>query len=190
MKQHVAQDQVAVRYTDGIDHVWESWAPAAIRCERLFSAGSWRVGIAADELASILRQAQYRAHTASEFAAGLVPPPSAADSHAYLLGTLASCRDALGVLAVRAELDELDDDVAEIGLHAVDATADAFRGARSSTALVHAWLAEDAVDPVWLLEPEQPRRAWSAVLLWGLVAGSTSLLVALLVQLAMSGALS
>jgi hypothetical protein len=190
MKQRVAHDQVAVRYTDGIDHVWAAWEPAARRCERLFGATSWRAGMAPAELAAVLRQAQYRAHTASEFAAGLLPPPSASDAHAYLLGTLASCRDALGVLAMRAELDELGDDVAEIGLHAVDATCDAFRGARSCTALVHAWIAADQVDPDWLQQSSDGSRSWSTVVLWVLVASGATMLVALVVQLLVAGGIA
>jgi len=187
MKQHVAQDQVAVRYADGVDHVWTAWEPTLRRCERMLGASSWRAGSDPEELAHQLRRAQYRAHTASEFAAGLVPPPSATDAHGFLLGTLASCRDTLGVLAIRAELDELDDDTAEIGLHAVDVTRDAFRGARSTTALVHAWVAEDQVDPEWLHERSSPSRLWP-FLLWMLIASCAALFVVLVVQVLVVGA--
>jgi hypothetical protein len=182
MKQHVAHDQVAVRYADGIDHVWESWEPSLRSCERVFSAaGTWRTTLDCDELAGRLRRAQYRAHTAAEFASGLVPPPSALDAHGYLLAALGACRDALGVLAVRAELEELDDEGAEIGLQAVETTREAFRGARSTTALVHAWIAEDEVDPTWLREPVQPSRSWPYVL-WLLVGTCLVLFGALVAQ--------
>lgn len=189
-QQHATRDQIAVRYADGVDHVWATWEPSLRRCERIFGASSWRTGIDGEELATQLRQSQYRAHTAAEFAAGLVPPPSALDAHAYLLASLAACRDALGVLAVRAELDSLDDDVAEIGLHAVDTTRDAFRGARSTTALVHAWIADDRVDPAWLT-PRGPARATRAWRLFGWIALlSMAALVGLLIaQAAMSGTL-
>lgn len=189
-QQHATRDQVAVRYADGVDHVWAAWEPSLRRCERIFGANSWRAGIEGEELAVQLRQAQYRAHTASEFAAGLVPPPSALDAHAYLLGSLASCRDALGVLAIRAEMDSLDDDVAEIGLHAVDTTRDAFRGARSTTALVHAWVANDGVDPAWLAPGSVPpaSRAWR-VLGWCFLLATVALLGVLVVQAALSGAI-
>jgi hypothetical protein len=187
MKQHVVQDQVAVRYADGIDHVWTSWEPSLRRCERMLGAASWRAGVDGEELALQLRRAQYRAHTAAEFAAGLVPPPSAADAHGFLLGSLASCRDALGVLAIRAEMEGLDDDVAEIGLHAVDVTRDAFRGARSTTALVHAWIAEDQVDPEWLHEQSEASRLWP-FLLWLLIATCAALFVVLVVQVLVLGA--
>ncbi|MCW2925062.1 MAG: hypothetical protein JWM98_2466, partial [Thermoleophilia bacterium] len=183
MKQGVARDGVAVRYADGVDHVWDEWEPTLRRCERLLSGHTWRAGFESEELASQLRRAQYRAHTSAEFAAGLVPPPSATDAHGLLLGSLASCRDTLGVLAVRADLDELDDDTAEIGLHAVDITRDAFRGARSTTALVHAWVAEDQVDPGWLHEPARRTWAWP-VLLWLLVATCAVLFVVLVVEVA------
>ena len=187
MKQHVAHDQVAVRYADGIDHVWSSWEPSLRTCERLFGAYTWRCDIDADDLAAQIRRAQYRAHTAAEFSSGLVPPPSALEAHAYLLGTLGACRDALGVLAVRAELDELTDDVAELGLHAVDATRDAFRGARSTSVLVQAWVAEDRVDPSWLQDPDDSRHAWTSTVVWGLVALCALLLTALVLQVVATG---
>ena len=186
MKQHVVPDQVAVRYADGVDHVWTAWEPSLRRCERLLGGHTWRAGLPSDDLAAQLRRAQYRAHSAAEFAAGLVPPPSAADAHAFLLGSLGSCRDALGVLAVRADLDELDDDTAEIGMHAVDITRDAFRGARSTTALVHAWIAEDQVDPEWLHEQRHGSRVWSIVL-WALVAGCALLFLVLVGQVLLVG---
>lgn len=182
MGQHVVHDQVAVRYADGVDHVWAAWEPSLRRCERILGAQAWRAGADGDELATQLRQAQYRAHTAAEFAAGLVPPPSAIDAHAVLVSMLGSCRDTLGVIAVRAEMDDLDDDTAEIGLHAVDMTRDAFRGARSTTALVHAWIAEDQVDPAWLHHREQPSRVWP-VLLWMLAAACVALFIVLGVEL-------
>lgn len=181
MKQHVAHDQIAVRYADAVDHVWAAWEPAMRRCERLLGGQAWRSGTEPEQLATELRRVQYRAHAASEFAAGLVPPPSAIDAHAVLVGTLASCRDALGVIALRAELDELDADASEIGLHAVDMTSDAFRGARSSTALVHAWIAEDQVDPEWLSEPSTSGRGWQLAL-WLLVATCVALFVVLALE--------
>ncbi len=187
MKQHVAHDQLAVRYADGVDHVWSSWEPSVRTCERLFGAALWRADLDGDTLASEIRRAQYRAHTAAEFASGLVPPPSAVDAHTYLLATLAACRDALGVLAVRAELDELADDLAELGLHAVDATRDAFRGARSTSVLVQAWVAEDQVDPEWLREPSGSSRSWSAIVVWGMVATASLLLAALVLQVLVLG---
>lgn len=183
MRQQVVQDQVAVRYADGIDHVWNAWEPALRRCEMLLGGTSWRSGIEPQELADHLRRAQYRAHTAGEFATGLVPPPSAADAHSMLLTSLGICRDTLGVLAVRAELDELDEDISVIGLHAVDSTRDAFRSARSTTVLVHAWVADDEVGPSWLPgeSPAGPSRA-ASIVLWALVVTCVVLLGALLVE--------
>jgi hypothetical protein len=98
------------------------------------------------------------------------------------MGSLGSCRDVLGVLAIRAELEELDDDAAEIGLHAVDVTRDAFRGARSTTALVHAWVAADQVDPDWIDEATTPSAAWPW-LITSLVLCSICLFVVLLLQI-------
>lgn len=186
MKQPVAQDHVAVRYADAVDHVWESWEPALRRCERVLGGQAWRAGIDPESLAAELRRVQYRAHSASEFAAGLVPPPSALEAHATLVGTLGACRDALGVIAVRAAMDELDEETAEIGLHAADMTRDAFRGARSTTALVHAWIATDQVDPTWLREPRPPSRV-VPFLLWLLVAVCASLFVVLVVEVFVLG---
>jgi hypothetical protein len=187
MKQHVVHDQVAVRYADGVDHVWTDWEPSLRRCERIFGPSPWRMSIDGDDIAEQIRRSQYRAHTAAEFAAGLVPPPSAHDAHAVLLGTLAACRDALGVLAIRAELDELDDEMADVGLQTLELTRDAFRGARSTTALVQAWTPEEQVDPRWLHEDHQPSRVWPA-LLWGLVAACTLLFVLLVAQVLITGA--
>jgi hypothetical protein len=190
MKQHVAIDLVAVRYSDGIDHVWHAWAPHALRCQQVFSAACADAIDDGDAAATTLRTAQYQAHVASEFAAGLVPPPSSSDPHAVLLATLASCRDALGVLAVRAEIDELDLDVAEIGLHAIEACGEAFRGVRSSTALVHAWVADDNVDPAWLAQEDAvggPQGRWIMVGLWVLAAGALSSLAVLIVHVVLGG---
>lgn len=186
MKQHVVHDQVAVRYADGVDHVWTSWEPALRRCERILGGQTWRSGLDTEELAAQLRNAQYRAHMAAEFASGLVPPPSAIDAHSMLVGTLGACRDALGVIALRAELEELDEDIAEIGLHAVDTTRDAFRGARSTTALVHAWIADDRVDPDWLQQTSPGSRTWQ-FLLWLLAAVCVAMFVVLTVQVLVLG---
>jgi hypothetical protein len=182
MNQHVLTDEIAVRYADGVDHVWAAWEPSLAVSEELLSAHRGRYEIDSDDLADALRRAQYRAHTTSEFAAGLVPPPSASHAHSLLVGTLAACRDTLGVLAVRAQLDELNDDEAEIGLHAVDATRDAFRSALSSTALVHAWVADDQVDPQWIEPAHRTSRMMSWVF-WSLVIGCLGLFTVLLVEL-------
>lgn len=188
MHQHVIQDQIAVRYADGIDDVWDSWEPSLRRCERLLGATAWRTSMD-DEQATQLRRAQYRAHTAAEFAAGLIPPSSATEAHASLLGALASCRDVLGVLAIRAELDEFDDDVAEIGLHAVEMTRDAFHGARTTTALVHAWIADDHIAPEWLDEHSPSSHVWPWVLRM-LVMAAISLAIVLVVQVVVLGTIA
>jgi hypothetical protein len=184
MKQHVVHDQVAVRYADGIDHVWMAWEPSLRRCERLFGGDPEQEPLGTEELAGLLRRTQYRAHTAAEFTAGLVPPPSASDMHLHLLDALGDCRDVLGVLALRADMDELDDDAYRVGAAALGATRDAFRGARASTALVHAWVADDAVDPTWAeaSSAAAPGRIRSLVT-WSLVVLGALLLVALLIEL-------
>lgn len=190
MKQHVVHDQIAVRYSDEVDEVWKAWEPHLRRCELAFNEPDWQVQLNAEDLADQLRRAQYRAHVAGEVTAGLVPPPSASDAHALLINSLAACRDTLGVLALRAEMYELDTDAMEIGLHSVDTTRDAFYGARSSTALVHAWIAEDRVDPAWITDRPRGSHRAGAVLFWLLVAMCISLFVVLVADMASVGLLS
>lgn len=100
-----------------------------------------------------------------------------------LVDALGSCRDALGVLAVRAELDELGDDVAALGSQAIELTRNAFDGARASSALVHAWVAEDRVDPEWLAPAQQPGSYRRAFVLWLMLAISAALCMVALVEL-------
>ncbi|MCW2961134.1 MAG: hypothetical protein JWM25_608 [Thermoleophilia bacterium] len=184
MKQHVVQDQVALRYADGIDHVWAAWEPFLRRCEGILDGPLDQEATDLEELATQLRRIQYRAHSAAEFTSGLVPPPSALDAHAALLETLTMCRDVLGVLAHRTQLRELDEDAVEAGLRAVDATRDACRSARASTALVHAWGVDETIEPTWLpLDGGTSSQSrLMAVTAWLLVAVCSVLLVALVVE--------
>jgi hypothetical protein len=132
MSNHVINDQIASLYADGVEHVWSSWEPSLARCERLLGNSDRRNQLHSDELAHRFRRAQYQAHVASEFAAGLAPPAFAAASHDLLVASLATCRDTLSVIALRAELEELDDETALIGLLAIDSTRSAVRGTRLS----------------------------------------------------------
>jgi hypothetical protein len=66
-----------------------------------------------------------------------------------------------------------------------EATRDAFRSARASTALVHAWVPDDDVDAGWLEtpRPEQPRTGrLRALLTWLVVMLTSAVFVALLVE--------
>src|SRR5207244_864665 len=119
-----------------------------------------------DDAPELLRQSQYRAHTAGEFASGLRPPLAAIDAHQYLVSVLHACRDTLGVLAVRAELDELDEQSAEIGLHSAATTREAFQGARYSSVAAYHFM--DAVDPVYVQPTKVESRGLTTVM-WSLV---------------------
>lgn len=175
MKQHVVHDPIAARYADGIDHVWNAWHPALRRLEGTLGRPAWYEDIDEDALAEELRRVQYRVHTSAEFAAGLAPPQSATESHRALLNTLGACRDTLSVLAIRAELGELDEESAHVGMVAARATRQAFAGARSTSVLGLPQEMDDQIESSWVLEPHQPAGTWT-FLLWLAVAISTGLL--------------
>ena len=187
MGQFVVHDQVAIRYADGVELLWTTWESAARVSGRLLEPAGLRDDLTGDAVAERLRRSQYRAHVAAEVGSGLIPPPSAAEAHALLIGALAACRDTLGVLAVRAELGELDEHAAEFGVQALDLTRDAFHGARSTTALVHAWVDDDAIDPRWASDavPSGPAGRVVSIVVWALVVSCTLLLAALVVEIAL-----
>src|SRR5690606_23946380 len=96
---------------------------------------------------------------------------SSASAHAQLIDALETCREAMGILARRAEAESLDDEDAELGLHAVTATEDAFMSARNTTSLLQAWTHEDSIEPAWLTDPSETTPArWVNVTMWSLVA--------------------
>lgn len=183
MGQFVVHDQVASRYAEGVDQLWASWEPSASTTSELLASDELRDEIGTAAVSTALRRAQYRSHVGAELGAGLVPPPSALDAHAVLVGALSACRDTFSILAVRAELDELDDETAEFGAQALTLALEAFHGARSTTALVHAWVTDDQ-QLAWL-ETHTPRersRIMSLVI-WSLVGLCAVLLCALVVEL-------
>ena len=169
MKQHIVHDPTTAEYAGGLDAVWHQWETPLREAERLLHAGAARYDAPGDAVADLLRKVQYKAHTASEFASGLRPPLPAVDAHEMLVTSLDNCRDTLGVLAVRAELDELDEHTAEIGLQTVSSTRNAFQTARySSTA---AWQFSESIEPMYI----QPTVLTSGrdrmnIVLWALVA--------------------
>jgi hypothetical protein len=181
MRNDVVHEQVASLYADGVDHVWSTWEPSLRSCERILANSARRHAMAADDVASQLRRVQYHAHLAGELSIGLVPPIEHASRHGSLVTSLELCRDTLGVLAVRAELDELDDETTVIGLLAADATRDAFLGARSTPAAVNAWIASDGVAPDWVSPAHPPSRVMT-VLMWSLVVVCAVLFVALVAE--------
>lgn len=187
MAHDVVHDQIASLYADGVDRVWSSWEPSLRTVEELLGSNQHRFQFHSDDLAARFRKAQYRAHVAGEFAVGLVPPVTAAQSHDQLVGVLSVCRDTLSVLAVRAELEELDEETALIGLLAVDATRDAFRGARDSGADVRSWLDAATGTPTWI-EPESRPSRFTTALMWTLIAVCAVLFVALVAEVFLLGA--
>lgn len=181
MKQHIVHDPTTAEYAVGLEAVWSQWEPSLRETERLLHAGPARHDSHGEALAERLRRAQYRAHTAGEFTSGLRPPLAAVDAHEHLVATLDNCRDTLGVLAVRAELEELDEHTAEIGLHTVSSTRDAFQAARYSSAAAHRFTTD--LEPVFVqaqMLPGAPRGA--STLMWTLVAMCAVLFTVLLFE--------
>ncbi|MCW2950471.1 MAG: hypothetical protein JWN41_1484 [Thermoleophilia bacterium] len=178
---HVVQDPVASQYADGVDHVWLSWEPSLRQCERLLGTAEGRNVMHGGALAQRFRTAQYRAHLAGEFATGLVPPAFVAASHGQFVDSLTVARDTLSVLAVRAELEELDDETAMIGLMAVDSTRAAFGAVRTSSGEPRAWALADGRAPAWIVPPQPPSK-WMNLLMWTLIAVCAALFVALVVE--------
>jgi hypothetical protein len=184
MSQHIVHDPTSAEYSGGLDMVWQQWEPALRRAERMLRGGTDAFEYHHDEAGGgesieFLRRCQYRAHTAAEFASGLRPPLAAVDAHEYLVASLEASRDTLGVLAVRAELDELDEQVAEIGLHAVSSTRDAFSGARNSS--IAAFRFTETIEPIYVRATPIESRGMGIVL-WGLVAVCAVLFAVLLFE--------
>lgn len=181
MKQHMVHDSTTAEYAGGLDAVWRQWEPSLRRAERLLHAGAARYDAPGEDVAELLRRSQYGAHTASEFASGLRPPLAAVDAHDYLVTALDNCRDTLGVLAVRAELDELDEHTAEIGLHTVTSTRDAFQTARNSSAAAYRFTTD--MQPIYVQSQPQPQGGRAVtVLLWALVATCAVMFTVLLFE--------
>jgi hypothetical protein len=195
MRPHASYDLVAAQYADDVDAAWRTWAPALRQCERILVAQQWRESIETDVLVQHLRRAQYRAHTTSELAAGSQPPEGAQTPHVALLATLSMCRDALGVIALRAEMDELDDETIELGFEAVRSTRDAFAYAQqaalaTSITPVRAQARVDDEES-WLIDPQAPSEARNGdapsrrwpIVIWSTVAASSAVFAVLLVDL-------
>ena len=130
--------------------------------------------------------AQYHAHVAGEFAVGLVPPKQSAHPHDQLVGVLGVCRDTLSVIAVRAELEELDDETALIGLLAIDATRDAFRGARATSTDLQSWISEAGPAAPWVV-PDTPPSTFMTMLMWSLIGVCGVLFLALVAEVFLMG---
>lgn len=174
MRQHTVQDAASAEYAGALESIWNEWDPWLRRAERLLHAGPELISDQLDAC-DVLRRVQYRAHTASEFAAGLNAPIAATDSHEFLVAALGACRDTMGALAAQAEYDELDVHSTEIGLHAIAGTRDAFHSARCSTMAAFAFT--ESLDPVSITMQE--RASHAGTLIWALVAMGAALTLVL-----------
>jgi hypothetical protein len=182
-QQHVVQESALAAYTSGLSSVWETWSPSIAQARHLLMAGSYGE-LTDDDRASALRRLQYRAHTAYEFVAGLQPPFSGIDAHETLIATMAHCRDTLGVIAVRAELDELDDHTCDIGMHSVASTRDAFANAQAAPQQSPWQMYGNGIEPslVHHLHPTPRESRLMGAALWGLVVVCTVLFSVLLYE--------
>lgn len=187
MRQHATFDSTSIEYADDVDAIWRSWEPHLRSAQRLLSHSAAVLG-EDDGTIDRLRQIQYQAHTASEFAGGLQPPVVASEAHDYLVATLDACRDTLSVLAMRADTGDLDEQTAEIGLHAVAGTREAFQLARYSSMTAYAF--DEDLEPMLDAERLQHRRRRSSdntrgmtILLWTLGVTCATLLGVLLTEI-------
>lgn len=179
MRQHIIHDPTTADYAGGLELVWNQWDPALRKVETKLAAGAHT--FADDEQSiDVLRRAQYRAHTAYEFASGLRPPVAAGDANEYLMAALAACRDTLGALAMQGELGELDDQMLEVGMHALATTRDAFGNARYSSAAAYQFT--ETLDPIYQPAPRAPAKG-VGIAIWGLVLACSVLLTVLLFEL-------
>ena len=202
MSRHATSMQQAAAWAEGIEDVWGTWSDPLRSAERLLAAPDAHDLLDEDDFIELLRRAQYGAHAASELLAGLEPPHRATHAHELLVGTLATCRDTLGVVAVRAETGELDGEACRIAHDAVRATRRSFEGALETSRAA----ARVAQGTISALDPAEDLRASLAerdgdrydephasrgmlVLLWGMVATCGVLFTALVAQLLLDGRL-
>lgn len=177
MHQHIVHDPAAAEYSGVLDAVWADWEPWLRRCERLLQHAHSDFGW--DEAEEVLRRAQYRAHTAAEFTDGLAPPHSAFEAHIRMVAFFNHARETLGALAVRMELDELDEQTIELGMRALDSTRIAYHNARNSSVMVVPFTQH--MHPLPMV-PAQPKKDLS-VLIWSMVGICTILFALLMFEL-------
>jgi hypothetical protein len=183
MKQHIAHGISASTYSASLERVWSEWEPMLRTAERLLIAGSVACDDDPEGGAQLLRRVQYRAHTSAGLVSSLQAPMRLADPHEYLVHTLENVRETMGMLAVRAELGELDEHSAELGLQHAMSTREAFHAIRSSERA--AWSSGADVEPMLLPAAggtEHFPGTRGSMLLWGLVAVCSALFLILLVQ--------
>lgn len=178
MRQSVTRHGYAEAYAQGVEGAWATWEPSLRRAERLLRVSA-RSHADAEEIAAGLGRSQYAAHASSELALGLEPPPGSQSAHVLLVETMAACRDTLGVLSLRSELDELDEESRDIGLHAIHASREAFAGARGATGFPEVVFVDTGPAVRDASSGADRAVAW---LLWGLVATCVVLFTALLFE--------
>lgn len=182
MTQHTTSDITSADYHHQVERIWVEWEPMLRTAERLLHSGSIAFERDPEGGAQLLRRVQYRAHTSCAFVEAITAPMSASEAHEYLAHTLANVRETMGILAVRVELDELDEHSAELGLQHVLSTRDAFQAARWTGNAD--WSSHGGFEP-YLHEAQMRdhRHASGGMLLWGMAALCSTLLVVLMVQL-------
>ncbi len=182
MTQHITPDITSADYHDQVERIWAEWEPMLRTAERLLHSGAIAFERDPDGGAQLLRRIQYRAHTSGAFVEAIAAPMAAVEAHEYLAHTLSNVRETMGILAIRVELDELDEHSAELGLQHVLSTRDAFEAARWTPG--RDWSSQDSIEP-YLIEAQmrQHRQSSGGMLLWGMAALCSTLLVVLMVQL-------
>ena len=188
MRPFTIHDQAATEYGAQLDSIWGEWTPWLQTIERVLIDGMFDDPI---ESAAIFRRAQYRAHMAGEFVAGLTAPISAVDAHAALGQTLTTARDALGMLSMQAEMFDLDREVADLGLCALADTRDAFQTARGAELRAGQLQQQQHQQQQLTMLPQPPHASAQrpdglGMTIWALASLCAILLTALLVQLVIS----
>ncbi len=127
-------------YSSGIESIWNQWDPIARSATKLLHASKNMDPDLGEEIGERFRRMQYKTHVAAEFADSFRAPINLVDTHDYLVKVLEHCREAFGVIAIRMELDEMDDTTIDNGLQSIAATSEAFRLIRSTP---HSWYGDD-----------------------------------------------
>ena len=188
MGQFTAHDQGASRYALEVEQLVSGWDRGASACVVLLEDNELRAEISSSDLTDHLRRAQYRAHLGAEVGNGLAAPSPLGDAHAALVDAFVTCRETLAVLAVRAELDELDDEAATYGIRAIRLVDEAFDGVRATAELAYAWHAD--VQHTAASDARERRQSASvfSIMTWVLVGTCTAIVIAVIVELVLTHA--
>jgi hypothetical protein len=182
MGQFAVYDQIAGRYAEEVERLVAGWDRGASACIVLLEDSDLRATVPPEAVTEQLRRAQYRAHLGAEVGNGLLAPGPLGDAHSALVDAFYTCRETLAVLAVRAELDELDDDTASYGVHAIRLVDEAFDGVRATAERAYAWHEDASSAGKQSVAPEQNSSLFN-VMVWTLVGICAAIIVAVLVEL-------